>query len=214
MIGTELVQKFGLYTDDTTELSTEESLALANDKAKFIYQEMQWEFLRKAFSGSTNVDGTITAPADFVHFMHNYSEDPTSNLPDQSVVYLNGTPYFVIPMGARNSYNQNNGVFGNQNVCWFNPSTQKIEFQTNPGSGLTVSFDYQRLPDDITDATSPAAPMGMDSQLGMAIVHLMCIDDDVIQKSEKARSNMTENNAMYQKILTNLKHNNAKFFFT
>lgn len=213
MIGTEITQKFELYTDDTTELSTEEEIALANDKAKLIYMEMPWEFLRKAFSGSTNVDGTVSAPADFVHFMHNYSEDPTQVLPDQSVVYLNKTPYFVVPMGARNNFNQNNGVYGNQNICWYNPSTGKIEFPVTPGSGVLAEFDYQYQPADFTDVTSPVAPRGLDTQFGMAIVHLMCIDDDVIQKSEKARSNITENNAMYQKILSNLKHHNAKFFF-
>lgn len=214
MTGTEIIQKFELYTDDTTELSTAEELALANDKAKIIYQEMPWEFLRKAFSGVTNADGTITAPADFVHFMHNYSEDPTQSLPDQAVVYINGyTPYFVVPMGARNNYNSQNGIFGDRNICWFNPSTQKIEFPVSPGGGVQAGFDYQRLPADFVAGTSPAAPMGMDSQFGMAIVHLMCIDDDIIQKSEKARSNVSENNGLYQKILTNLKHNNAKFFF-
>ena len=214
MTGTQIVQKFELYTDDMTELSTEESLELANDKAKVIYQEMSWEFLRKAFSGVTNADGTITAPADFVHFMHNYSEDPTSNLPETSVVFLNGTPYFVVPMGGRSNYNQANGVYGSQNICWYNPSTGKIEFPVSPGSGVSASFDYQRLPDDFTDVTSPLTPPGFERQFSMAIVYLMCIDDDIIQKSEKARSNVSENGALYNKALNSMKHHNAKFFFT
>lgn len=209
--GTDIINKFNLHTDDTTELSTEEALDLANEKEKLICSEMEWEFLRKAFSGTTNVDGTITAPSDFVHFMKNYSEDPTSNVPESAVVYVNGyTPYFVVPMGGRNNFNQVNGVFGSQNICWYNPSTKKIEFPTNIGSGVAVTFDYQYLPADFTLLTEPTIP----AQYRMAIVYLMCIDDDVIQKSEKARSNVSENNSFYQKQLTNLKHLNAKFFFT
>lgn len=215
MTGTEIVEKFNLYTDDTTELSTEESLDLANAKARDIYSEMAWEFLRKPFSGVTNSDGTITAPSDFAHFMHNYSEDETQNIPDQSVVYVNGyTPYFVVPMGARNNYNTQNGVFGARNICWYNPSTNKIEFPVSPGGSVPVSFDYQQNPVDFAAGTSPVAPIGREAHFGMAVVHLMCVDDDVIQKSEKARSNVKENMGLYQKKLTDLKHHNAKFFFT
>lgn len=212
MIGSEITTKFELYTDDTTELSTAEELALANDKAKLIYQEMPWEFLRKAHSGVTNSVGSIDAPADFLHFMHNYSEDNTQTLPDKSVVYVNGLiPYFVVPMGARNLYNGSNPtVYGSQNICWYNPGNQKIEFQNSPGVNVPVLFDYQYEPADFTENTEPA---GIPERFHQMIVHAMLIDDEVIQKSEKARSNIKENEGLYQRMLTNLKHYNAKFFF-
>lgn len=211
MIGSEIIAKFELYTDDTTELSSNEELALANDKHKLICQELPWEFLRVGVTINTGSDGKIDAPADFLHFMHNYSEDQTQNLPDQSVVYVGQTPYFIVPMGARNLYNGGNpSIYGNQNVCWYNPGSAKIEFQTSPGTGVACSFDYQKIPADFVAGTSPA---GLPSTFHQMIIHAMLVDDEIIQKSEKARSNMKENEAMYQKMMTNLKHYNAKLFF-
>lgn len=204
MNGQEIIQKFELYTDDSTELSSAEELALANSKLRVIYQEQPWEFLRKNATGSIASDGTITLPTDFDHPMVNYTDDPTSDLPDQAVVLVGAgkTPYRFIPMGSRKSY------IGNEAVCWVNLVSGKIEFPSGAG-GQTYDFDYKYKPTDITTSTSPVLP----SDFHEMVVSLMLIDDDIIQKVEKARANITENNSKYLKFLSNLKSWNSKFWF-
>jgi hypothetical protein len=43
------------------------------------------------------------------------------------------------------------------------------------------------------------------------IVFAMLIDEEIIKKAEKARSNMQENFAQYQRYLKNLKLRDARF---
>lgn len=47
LTGEQIIERFELYTDDTTELSTDEELEVANDKLRLIYMEQPWEFLRR-----------------------------------------------------------------------------------------------------------------------------------------------------------------------
>jgi hypothetical protein len=196
MQGAEIIQKFELLTDDTTELSGEEELALANKVLRDIYDIQPWEFLRKAASGTVSATG-ITIPTDFLQFMLNYSEDNTSTLPDTAVVYINDRPYRIIPMGNRVNY-------PGADVCWFNPAAGKIEFRNNP-AGATYAFDYKYLPADITLATEPIIPTSH-----YLVVYGMLIDDELIQRMGKENSNMADNSALFNRNLTNLKHHNAK----
>ena len=92
MTGTEIIKKFELWTDDQTELSTDEELFLANQKAKEIYNEVTWEFLRKTATGSFS-GGEInlaTVAPDFKYAMANYSDDPSYGTPTTPVVYVGG----------------------------------------------------------------------------------------------------------------------------
>lgn len=199
MTGQDIINKFEMHTDDTTELSSQEELELANAKLRFIYDLQAWEFLRKNKTGTVAAAG-IVVPTDFLHCMVNYSEDMTSNLPDTAVVYLGGNPYKLIPMGMRNSSPITN-------VCWYNPSNRTIEFKENM-AGQSYEFDYKYLPDDITVSTEPVLPTSH-----YIVVYAMLIDDDVIQKTDKARSNIVENTNAYGQQLSNLKSYNSKLFF-
>lgn len=196
MQGADIIKKFELHTDDTTELSSEEELELANKVLRDIYDLQPWEFLRKRAAGTVAADG-IAAPADFLQLMANYSEDATSSIPDTVVVYVSGRPYKVIPMGARATYPQ-------AAVCWYNPSNRKIEFASTP-TGAAYEFDYKHLPADITLATEPIIPTSH-----YIVVYGMLIDDELIQRMGKENSQMAENSALYQGQLTNLKHHDAR----
>lgn len=202
MNGTQIIEKFELYSDDMTELSSDEELDLANSKISFICNLMPWEWLRKQFSGTINAQGSITAPTDFVRFLENYSENQTSDMPDTKVVYLGSgnTPYKVVPMGGRNNFNQINGVYGSRNICWYNRPAGTIEFPSAQTPGTAVSFDYVQKAPAITLGTEPIIP----EDFHMMIVYLMLIDDEVIQKMG-ARSEAGKWNALYQQELTNLK---------
>ena len=200
--GNDIIKKFELWTDDQTELSTDEEIFLANEKQREILNETVWEFLRKSATGSFSggeIDLTTVAP-DFKHLMANYSEDPvTYPTPTETVVFVGEAPYRIINMGMRNQ-------FLNQNVCWVDLVANKIKF-ANASIGGTFEFDYQHSPEDFTANTAPALPK--DHRL--VIVYAMLIDDDIIQKTEKGRTNVKENAAQYGRLLSNLKSYNAKF---
>ena len=202
LTGQNIIERFELYTDDTTELSSDEELNLANDKLRLIYMEQPWEFLRRQKTGAIESDGKISAPADFDELMENYSDDPTVSEPLLKVVFIGPSkiPYFVIPMGQRNANEYSN-------VCWFDPTDRKINFIQNPGTGVSYQFDYKTSPDDITLNTSPALP----SEYHPMVVFAMLVDDEIIQKSEKARSNQEINSIQYARYLKNLKLRDARF---
>ncbi len=201
MTGLEIINKFELWTDDQTELSTDEELFLANEKAKEIYGESVWEFLRKNVTGNF-INGEIdlaTVAPDFIFMMANYSDDTTSYLtPTNPVVFVGGRPYRVIPMGMKKQ-------FENQDACYVDIAAKKIKF-TNPTLAGTFDFDYQYMPEDFTETTSPPLPVSH-----LIIVYAMLVDDDIIQKTDKGRSNVKENMTKYVTLMSNLKSYNAKF---
>lgn len=202
LTGQQIIERFELYTDDTTDLSSDEEIILANDKLRLIYMEQPWEFLRRKKTGVVENDGKITLPADFDEFLENFSDDPSYGESTMKVVYIGGqkAPYLVVPMGQRNANNFSN-------VCWIDPSDGKINFSQNPGTGAIYEFDYKTSPDDITVGTSPKLP----AEYHPMIVFLMLIDEEIIKKCEKARSSMQDNAVQYQKYLKNLKLRDARF---
>lgn len=200
LTGQQIIDRFELYTDDTTDLSSDEELILANDKLRLIYMEQPWEFLRRKKAGVVESDGKITLSSDFDEFLENFTDDPATGEATMKVVYVNRSPYLVVPMGQRNANSFSN-------VCWIDPTDGKINFAQSPGAGAAYEYDYKTSPDDITVATSPKLP----PEYHPMIVFSMLIDEDIIKKSEKARSNMQDNAVQYQRYLKNLKLRDARF---
>jgi hypothetical protein len=200
LTGQQIIERFGIYTDDTTELSSSEAINLANDKIRLIYMEQPWEFLRRKKTGVIENDGKITLATDFDEFMENFDE--YGDEATKKVIYIGPSkaPYLLVPMSQRN-----NGGF--HSVCWIDPSDGKINFAQSPGTGASYEFDYKINPDDITVGTSPLLP----NEYHPMIVFAMLIDEEIIKKAEKARSNMQENFAQYQRYLKNLKLRDARF---
>lgn len=202
LTGQQIIDRFELYTDDTTDLSSDEELILANDKLRLVYMEQPWEFLRRKKAGVIESDGKITLSSDFDEFLENFSDDAAYGEPVMKVVYIGNqkAPYLVVPMGQRNANSFSN-------VCWIDPTDGKINFVQSPGVGATYEYDYKTSPDDITVATSPKLP----AEYHPMIVFSMLIDEEIIKKSEKARSSMQDNAVQYQRYLKNLKLRDARF---
>ena len=202
LTGQQIIDRFELYTDDTTDLSSDEELIVANDKLRLIYMEQPWEFLRRKKTGVVGSDGKITPPTDVDELMENYSEDPTISEPLLKVIFIGSqkSPYFVVPMGQRNANQYSN-------VCWVDPTDGKINFVQSPGAGTPYEYDYKTSPDDIAVGTSPALP----PEYHPMVVFGMLIDEEIIKKSEKARSNMQDNAIQYQRYMKNLKLRDARF---
>lgn len=196
--GQDFIDKFELYKDDTTELSSDEELDLVNKILTEIYIDGPWEWLRKSYTGPTTEAGAISVPADFRHLMANYTEDETNPTMNQIVVYVGSTPYKVIPMAAATKY------IGMGQYAYVDVAAKKIRFVNGLAQGTTVTFDYQYRPTAVTLLTSPDLP----EDFHPMVIHAMSIDDDIIQIFERARSYAQENQAKYVGYMTRLRRYN------
>ena len=197
----DIIKQFEVYVDDLTELSTEEEYALLTKVLNSIFNDRSWEFLRKTASVTTTTSKTAPLPADFVSVMNNYSENPYNSIPEIPVAYVGGIPYRFI---AKGTATQKAGG----NYATIDLVNKTIEFLCEIGAGKVVTFDYKYQPSPITSNASPIAlPYVAHRYLGQ----VMAIDDDIIQKTEKARSNLQSNSVARAQMLRDLAHYNARF---
>jgi len=178
-----IISKFEEYIGDSTILSSANELELADKIYREILEMNQWEFLKKEANGSMN-GTTIAAPSDFARFS---SEN----------VYIGSTPmYFnIVPFDDRRLYiNQNN-------IVYYDARQGQLTFPVSQSD--TYSFDYIYTPPELDLAGSnPVFP----ARFNYAIMHLMCVDSDIIELSEKARSYAQENSAKGMKVVDDMKY--------
>lgn len=196
----DIIKQFEVYVDDLTELSTQEEYVLLSKVIQEICNDRSWEFLRTAGSVSTTTINSAPLPANFSAIMNNYYESVEAPQPDRAVAYVNGDAHFFIPAG---SARQRQGKY-----CYIDLATKTLKFTNDIGQGVTVEFDYKKRPDPIT---TNASEIVIPEEVRYYIAPIMAIDDDVIQKSEKARSNIQMNMLSKGKLLRDLSHINARF---
>lgn len=192
----DIIKQFEVYVDDSTELSDQEEYALLTKTLNTIYNDRSWEFLRKNGSVVTTTATTAPLPSDFVSAMNNYSENEWNNLPEKAVVYIGGIPYFFIPRGM--AIQKAGG-----NYVYVDPINLKLVFTASVGTAQTVTFDYKYQPADITSNSSVVA---LPDQFRRYLGQVMAIDDDIIQKTEKARSNYQPNSIAKAQLMRDLTH--------
>lgn len=197
MTTTQIIEKFRLYVDDSSDLSSAEELALAEKIYRQVLDEHDFEFLKKEYSGTTSGD-YISLPSDFKNIAINYTEDGE---PEQ-VVFVGSTfeIYKIIPFSERRSYRDHS------NFCYIDKRQNRLYFTSTPSSGLSVEFDYIYNPDALLLATSPV----FDSIHHDIVYHGMVMDYYSIEQTEKARAYFNEHSAWYAKFLTRMKNINLK----
>lgn len=184
----DIITKFELYIGDETELSSSEELDLCQKIYNQILASEEWEFLKKEASGS--VSGTdITQPDDF------------DRLTTDQKIYL-GAKFqerAQVPFENRRSYDGQGGFF------YYDARQEKFVFTQSEND--TYSFDYIFVPPtlNITDS-DPLFPVRFYDM----IFHGMCVDSDIINMSDKARSYAALNNSKYDSILADAKSWNKK----
>lgn len=208
MNGEAIISKFELYVDDATELSSTEELALMNEKARDIYADRPWEFLKRPATGTLSTSLPYVAlPADFDYMVANaaYTENFAMSESGQApVVVFVGTdykPYRVVNWSDRRQYREQNGI------AYLDLPNLRLHFAKQPTSAEPYEFDYIHAPDDIALNTEPLFPVQFQPLLYLA----MAIDDDIIQRFEKARSYAGENAAKYQAMFRRMALWNAQF---
>lgn len=199
MTASEIIAKFELYVDDTTELSTSEELALLNKIYQKVCDDRPWEFLKKEASGTMATTTTITVPSDFGYFVENRSYTDNSEYPVYNAkptgILINGTKWLqVVNWSDRRQYANANGY------AYYDARQGTITSTYAQPAGATYSFDYKMIPTDLLIGGTPSFP----SRYHDVIYHGMCVDDMVIQLFDKARSYAGENQAMYQSYLASM----------
>lgn len=193
MLTSEIISIFELYLDDTTELSSAEELSLANRIYKKICRARPWEFLKKEASGSI-VNGVITLPTDFAFLVDNGNLDT-----GYKVIYVgtNKDPYKIV------NYSERNQHIGQSNVAYVDLGASQIITMLPVNS--TYTFDYIKIPADLTLATSPVFPIAHE-----IIAWGMAVDGYIIQQFPKANSYLGENQAKYNSDLADLAYYNSQ----
>jgi hypothetical protein len=191
MTSSEIIQKFELYTGDSTALSSAEELSLLNKAYRKVLAEKDWEFIKKTHVTSTNGTTSIALPSDFSHLLPNNSTSQVSNnIQYPMVVFIgdNYIPYQVVNWSDRRQYRQQG------NIAFIDLATNTLNFTVAPQGGQNLEFDYIYNPADLTISDTPVIP----SRFQDVLYHAMVVDDMVLQLFDKARSNAPENEQMYR----------------
>lgn len=211
--GADIITKFELQVADLTELSSQEELDLLNDKYQDVSMERPWEALKKKATGSLTLDATtglyyITKPTDFSNFCENnqYTDNaiPIENNAAPRVIFVGVayTPYQIVNFSDRIQYRNTS------NYCYLDLEAGKIYFCATPPDLTFYQFDYIRVPDDLTIATTPWMPNRFRKMLWFA----MAVDDDILQKSPKAQSYAPENRQKYLDVMEKLNYWNDTMY--
>lgn len=203
MTKAQIIAKFNLFMDDTSELSSTEESDLFDKKYNEVCADRPWEFLRKAASGSTSTSlPYVSLPADFAFMLANHNYTESSEEADGPVVFV-GTSYRaykVISMGDRRQYRDQDGY------CYIDIVNSRLYFTKQPVAVETYEFDYSFVPAALSTAESPVFP----SRFHDIIYHLMCIDSFVLQQSDKGKSYAAENKQLADEYMESLAYWNAQ----
>lgn len=189
--GQQIIDEFDKLTDDMSELSAAQKLALAEAKYRDVLNDREWEFLRT--EGSAVVaSNEIAVAADFKNFAEN-----------------NNTKYrFGFWIGTRNSasfYPITNmqDRWGRADLSYFDARNRKIVLAEGLQlNGQTASFDYFYKPDALTVGTEPI----FNGDYHKIIPYLMAAEHYLIDHTERGRSQKEDYAALAQEVLEDMQY--------
>ena len=209
MTAAEIIAKFELYVDDSTELSAGEELDLLNKMYQKVCSDRPYEFLRKVATGtqSTSVP-YVSLPADFGYFAENntYTDNSVSidNNAAPKVVFIvkSGayTPYQIVNFSDRRQYDNQEGY------AYLDIANSRLCFTKQPTTAYNYEFDYIAFPATLTLTDTPSFP----ARFHDVLVHLMAADSMIIQMFPKAQSYAAENQAKANSIMADMQYYNAQ----
>lgn len=185
--------------DDSTDLSSDEELALLNKVYQKLCADRPWEFLKKEATGTTSTTVPyVSLPTDFQYVTSNYDQEDTSVLP---IVFMGSTftPYKIISWSTRRSYRDKSGY------AYIDIPNSRLAFTVQP-TGEAYEYDYMSFPPALTLTDEPVFPERFHDML----YHAMCVEDNIIQMSDKAKSYAAENQQKYKSYFDDLCYFNSQ----
>jgi len=191
MTKAQIVQKFELYMDDMTELSTSESGELFDKIYEEVSTERPWEYLKKELSGTF----PLTIPSDFLYFLTNNQYQASGEYGSRPTVRFESGNMPIVSFSDRNNYKGG--------VAYIEAGV--LTTKTPGFTGMTATADYMSVAPTLTNNQSPWFPIHHD-----VIYHGMCRDAFMIMQTEKAKSYALEHEAQFQKYMGRLALWNAR----
>ena len=189
MTGDDIITRFNLQVDDSSELSDIEALDLANEVYEDICNDRPWEWLRATYTGVQSASLPYVAlPADFKKIMPN---------DDNAAVVFVGTartPYQVVPYAERNAVRDQYGY------CYIDTPNGRLVFTKQPTSAAAIEFDYIKVQTAIAANTSPI----FRANFHKIIPYGMAADFTPIEQPERANSWQKENREKYDALLEDM----------
>jgi hypothetical protein len=189
----QIITKFELYMDDMSELSTTESEQLFDKVYNKVNSSRPWEGTKAEFSDTA----PITLPDDFLFLTQNYNYTNENEYGSGPVVFVNGDAIPVVNWSDRNRYTSG--------VAYLDMRNNMLEFKDS-NDGKTVSFDYHASMPTLLNTESPWFPAVYHD----VIYHGMCVDEFMIQLTDKAKSYAQEHQKQYDSYLSQLALWNAR----
>jgi hypothetical protein len=208
MLVSDIIPKFELYVDDSTELSSVQELALCQKIFSGIWHDRAWEFAKTSASGTFSLSTpNILKPSDFQNFLENntYTDNTRSveNNASPKVIFIGSSysPYQIVNWSDRRQYKNTLGY------AYLDLPNGGISLTGTPTSTDTYEFDYKKLPPTLTTSTDLSTFFPEDYQ--HAIYHGMAADHDIILLFPRANSYAAENTAKYNSYLSDMRLWNA-----
>ena len=168
-----IIDEFDKLTDEMSELSAQQKLDLAENKYRTLLNDREWEFLRQTAT-VTIASGEIAMPADFKSFAENIDTDYRYGF------WIGDSFYPVVNMQNRRTHTA---------FSYYDKVNNKIVLADGLDlNGQSASFDYLYRPAELTLATEPV----FDEDFHKIIPYLMAVEHDLIDKTEKGRSYVSE----------------------
>lgn len=190
MIASDIISRFELQIDDASELSSDESLALANEIYSDICNDRDWEWLKATATGTTSITVPyIALPSNFKQIIPNKD--------DRAVVFVGSdySEYEVVPFSSRRDYRDQDGF------CYLDMVNRRLYFTLQPTAAEAIEYDYITLPTALTTSTEPIVTT---DQFGNLVAYGMAAKFNPIEQTDKTVSYQKENRIEYLRILSDL----------
>lgn len=209
----EIIDKFEAQTDDATELSTDEELALFNRTLAKIYDDRPWEFLkREATDNFSTASKYLTLPTGFGYVVENAQ---TSDNADQAafngaqkVIYSYDGTYYT-PLYQFVNWSDRRTYSGKSGYAWVDLLNTRVELSSLPTTTNAYSFDYKYQPSELL-VTDVGSAILLPQRFRPMIWFAMAVDDDLLLRYPKEKSYAPENNAKYESYMRDLASWNAR----
>ena len=189
LTGQQIIDKFHDYVDDDTALSSQGELDLLNKKYNQLAIDRPWEWTKATFSQAVTSSTTyLTLPDGFLFLDEN--NDGNYQL------WIGSTPYPIMGFAQRRDHS---------GLAYIDIAGNKIYMPSAFPAG-TASFDYHKQPDLLTVSSYPGFP----GAYHPILYHMMAIDHEIIDRSEKARSYRAENEAAVVSYFEDLAYYDGK----
>ena len=141
----DIINRFNRQVDDSSELSSDEELALLNQVYKEIQLLRSWEWLKKSATGTTSTTlPYIALPSDFRAFSPNREYEYQYG--NGSVVFVgtNYQPFRVVSWSNRRNYRDLDGY------CYLDIPNSRLYFTKQPTEAKAIEYDYLMYAPDLT----------------------------------------------------------------